>query len=1303
MTLLKHLKLGMKVSIGFGMIFILLVTAVIFSLVNINKLNDHFVEYTAISRDEMLVGRIQANLLETRLASENYIQHGGENYKKTFENRYRMMESFIFDLKGNMNKSEGQSIMEHILERAREYKSDFNKVVQYNEKRKELYNVLVDKGPEMEQSLTELLELAHLSQDEALVYGAGHALNQLLAARLHVSRFLELSEPERIKQVSSSFIEMDRLITFLEERVNTEREKELLEGVKKNKEVYSEHFKQMSSLIEDRNKVIAHLDQIGPEVSAIAEDVKLLIIEEQATYIPMMNIEYQRMVRTMVLLSVLALLFAIMIALGIIKMVIHPVRTVTNTFKEISEGEANLEVRLKVNAKDELGEMAKYFNRFMEKLHIILTENKNQSWLKTGEAELSEKMSANKDIKQLSDSIIAYTANYLSAQIGRFYIKTENDSYHLYGTYGYREFDKSSAQIAMGDGLIGQAALKKQRIIITDVPEDYLKIKSGIGTACPKYIVIVPFLFNNEVIGVMELGSFSAFGAIELKFLDEISRSIAVNISSVKAQKQTEELLEKTLIQADELQVQQEELRQSNEEFEEQTKALTESEERLQEQQEELKAINEELVEHAKNLEIQKNDINKKNDHLILAQKEIQEKAEALETVNKYKSEFLANMSHELRTPLNSILVLSELLSNKKDFSPLTEKQLEFASTIHQSGSELLRLINDVLDLSKIEVGKMEVHLEPMSFKELAYSMTKSFEQIAINKGITFNVVVDEKLPHTIVTDSHKVKQITNNLLSNAFKFTEKGGIILKMSYMDSKFLKDKTPQFETGVLISVIDTGIGVPSDKQSMIFEAFKQSDGTISRKYGGTGLGLSITKELAELLGGNIYLESEENKGSTFAFALPFESTDDNQHEEEALSTEELKEDSARIVEQVQEMLRNPSAGDEEKVLLIIEDDAHFAGILEEAGKTKGYKCIIAGSGEEGIEHAKKYKLDAILLDIGLPGMNGWEVVGRLRRTHAVNVPIHILSGNKPIGSEIDETSVIGYVQKPVSLEKMQEVFHKIEEAMAKSFKRLLLLGIEEDTRVRLEEMLGQKDILISSLNLGEEVIDLLKIEDFDCIILDLAFRDMGGVDLLRQLTSKMNRHIPIIIYTDSDLTEDEANELHKYAKSIILQGKKSMERLISEVHLFLHEINSRNDDTEGNTLGAAKEQEEGLRGRKILVVDDDMRNVFALSSILEEKGIKIVVGRNGREGIDKLIEHTDIELVLMDIMMPEMDGYEAMKQIRAHKHFAKVPIIALTAKAMKEDRQKCIEAGANDYLTKPIQTDRLISLLRVWLYK
>lgn len=1038
------------------------------------------------------------------------------------------------------------------------------------------------------------------------------------------------------------------------------------------------------------------MDNIRKVLSAIVKDQDDLLTTRHNKLIKIEN-------QTAIVLSVggfLAILLTTIISIFVIRMVVEPIKTVTNTFKEISEGDADLEVRLNIESNDELGDMARYFNTFMTKLKELITENRNQSWLKTSETELNEKLRGEQDIVALSRNMITFIAKCLDSQIGAVYIKTKDDTFNLFGSYAYNRRKNLSNEVRVGEGIIGQAILEKQTIVITNVPEDYIKIGSGLGEGLPRNILVVPFAYENEVLGVIELGSFYEFTDIQLKFIEQISSSIAITVHSAEVRIKMEELLTKTIEQSEELQSQQEELRQNNEELEEQTKALKESEAHLQSQQEELRVINEELQERTKSLEMQKNDIFTKNESLRKAQTEIEEKAEALESASKYKSEFLANMSHELRTPLNSILVLSQMLSEKKDNTPLTDKQLEFAKTIHSSGGDLLRLINDILDLSKVEAGKMDVNFESLSLSELAEYVERSFRPMAMQKGLNFEIKIEDGLPQNIVSDTQRVQQIVNNLLSNAIKFTNKG--VVTMTFHAPKNMSGVKIQNETEnfIGISISDTGIGIPFDKQAVIFEAFKQSDGTTSRKYGGTGLGLSISREFARLLGGSIYLESEIGKGSTFTLLLPHASDKKNLSIEDT-STVMLVNNEISKTDIVNDIR---VTNDNEKSLLIIEDDKNFANILLELAIEKGYKCFTAQEGLAGIELAIKYKPDAILLDIGLPDISGWKVVEKLKENKQTeNIPVHVISGGDYYNSSEKINSVLGYLNKPVSLESLDEAFLKIKNIISKPPKKLLILDESKEEFKSVSDVLNKKGFQVTLLDSGIEAFNLLKTELFDCLILDLKLKDMSGFEFLAKLRNDNIASLPIIIHAKNELTQEDDLELQKYTQNIIIKGTRSAERLVAEASLFLHDLDSKIDEKKIKIIKQEHEKEYALNNKKILVVDDDMRNIFALTSVLEEKGLKVVVGRNGKEAIQKLHENIDIDLILMDIMMPEMDGYTAMREIRKEDKFRRTPIIAITAKAMKDDKQKCIDAGADEYLTKPIDIEKLISLLRVWLYK
>lgn len=1039
------------------------------------------------------------------------------------------------------------------------------------------------------------------------------------------------------------------------------------------------------------------MDKIRTALNAISEEEANLLEKRNAQRLKMEKQTQAIMISG----GGIATFLAFLVAYFVIRIIVNPVRIVTKTFKEISEGNIDLEVRLPVNSYDELGHMSKYFNRFMEKLEEQVTENENENWIKTGKAELSEEIRNNENINSLCNNALNFIAYYVKAQIGAIYINTGNNSFKMISTYAHKENDLTH-EFKLGEGMIGQSALEKRSISIFNVPSDYIKITSGLGVATPKTINITPCIYNEEVQCVIELGSFGEFSDVELSFIKQASESIAVSISLGKTQEKMRELLSKTLIQSEELQAQQEELKQNNEELEEQTRALRKSEVALQSQQEELRVINEELEEKTKNLELQKNDILLQNERLNSAQIEIEEKAKELEASNRYKSEFLANMSHELRTPLNSILVLSQILSNKKDSTDFTQKEIQYAKTINSSGKDLLKLINDVLDISKVEAGKMDVSFEKVYLSEFSTNIRNAFEPIALEKGLTFKIEIEEDMPEFIVSDGQRLGQIVNNLLSNSFKFTHEGEIKLIFSRLNLKEVSKIKGNKNNFVSIRVQDTGIGVPIDKQKLIFEAFKQSDGTISRKYGGTGLGLSISRELVNLLGGDIYLESYEGKGSIFTLIIPEKNSQEKSLEEgkesfEDISSVIIKEKLENYDEEQQE-ITNIS----EKLVLIIEDDKKFLNLLCDLADEKGYKSLLASNGRDGINLAMEYRPSAIILDIGLPDISGWKVIDMLKENESTkDIPIHIISGREEDFNPNYFQGIIGYLKKPVSLGELYNVFRKVDSNVFESFNTLLLVGEEIQEDDLLIESLRKKGGDITVLHSGIDAYNMLKSKEFHCMILDLKLKDMNSLELLSRLEEEKLLNLPILIHTEENITEEEEEKLKRYTKSIILKGEHSLERLVDEASLFLHDVDSKIDKDKIKSIKISYEKENSLNKKKVLIVDDDMRNVFALTSILEEKGIKVVVGRNGEEGIEKLQENPDI--VLMDVMMPKMDGLTAIRVIRNNEKYSKIPIIAITAKAMKEDREKCIEAGANDYLTKPIDTDKLISLLRVWLYK
>ncbi len=937
------------------------------------------------------------------------------------------------------------------------------------------------------------------------------------------------------------------------------------------------------------------------------------------------------------------------------------------------------------------------------KRRTVMLEIREQQWLQDGLVKFSDVLRGEQNIMTLSQDMITFLATYLNSRIGALYLE-ENDTLKLTGSYAYTESDSIPKEFQVGEGLVGQAAQQKEMIVLSDIPDDYIRIQSALGEVKPNNIVIVPFLFNNQVVGVLELGSVESFTDIQVELLDHVSESIAIAVASVGSRSRLESVLKETRDQAEQLQVQQEELRQTNEELEEQTKALTVSEEELQAQQEELRSINEELEERTKSLEEQQENIRSKNVELEDARLHLEQKTEDLELASKYKSEFLANMSHELRTPLNSMLLLSKILAGNKEGN-LSERQIEFADTINSAGADLLTLINEILDLSKVEAGKILLHHEDVDIKEFAANIEMIFREVAAGNDLSFGIELSDDLPVTFRTDRMRVEQIVKNFLSNAFKFTQAGSVLLKIYPLSPG--KSAMVQGD-GIVIAVTDTGIGIPKSKQELIFEEFKQADGTTTRKYGGTGLGLSISRRLAGVLGGEILVASEEDKGSTFMLALPFQPEGSRQEPQEkktvmplAPQQEDVEHEKITEDQIVDDDRRNIRKG--EKSLLIIEDDPNFAKILADWAKEREFKTLVASNGQTGLYFADYYQPSAIILDIGLPGLDGYTVIERLKENpNTRHIPVHVISG-KENDLEAMRKGAIGFLMKPVGMDDLQNVFSKIESLISKDVKKLLVVEDDEGRADSFVGLLAGRDVDITVVTAGLDAFQHLKSGVFDCAIIDLNIADESAFELLEQIgKDEKAKSTPVVVYSDRDLSAGEIDRLNAIEQNIIVKEVKSPERLLDEAALFLHRVEDDFPEDMKASLKMVHDKESILRGKKIMIVDDDMRNVFALTSVLEEKGMQVMVAKNGRECLDQLDVDAGINLILMDIMMPEVDGYEAMKEIRKNYYFKELPIIALTAKAMKGDKTKCIEAGASDYMAKPVDSDKLLSLLQVWLY-
>ncbi len=977
----------------------------------------------------------------------------------------------------------------------------------------------------------------------------------------------------------------------------------------------------------------------------------------------------------------------------------------------IAGGDYNTPVRRR-SEKDALADALAHMTR---ELRRSREDREQQAWLNGQLTELHEAMRGEPDTDVLALNVLSHLARALNIQVGTLYVPTEASAMKIAGSYGLTAADAASAQFRIGEGLVGQAALEKRIIAVENIPQEYFHVCSSLGTLCPRHILVVPLFHEGFLVGVFELGSFEPMDPVKVRLLENAREDIAVALNSADNREQMRLLLAQTRKQANHLQVQQEELRQTNEELEQQTRALRASEERLQMQQEELKAINEELEERNHALEAQRDAIRKKNDELKNAKEEIERKARALDLASKYKSEFLANMSHELRTPLNSILILSQLLGDNKE-ETLNQKQVEFAQTIHASGADLLSLINEVLDLSKIEAGKTELHLEHVPTDDLLDAIERIFKPLADRKALSFSIEKEAAVPTAFITDRQRAYQILNNLLSNAFKFTEHGGVSLRVFRPDATISTLKSNGHlrpEETIAFAVQDTGIGIASEYQEIIFEAFEQADGTTSRKYGGTGLGLSISRELARLLGGELQVESHLGQGSTFTLYLPEQGRDrkaaEPRSEDRTPTPSPRKQQVAKsitsdmgAVKVVRDDRQRIKPGD--KTLLIVEDDPNFCQILVNLARERGFKCLVAGDGETGLHFADYYKPHGVILDAMLPQTDGWTVMERLKSNSATrHLPVHFISASERTREAL-KLGAVGFLTKPASLEDLDRAFRALENVISRPVKKLLVVEDDPVQKKSILDLIGNGDVVTTAVDSAAQGLAVLEKEQFDCMVLDLGLKDMAGLDFLARVKKMMeHQHLPVVAYTARELTPEENAELEKFADNLVVKGVRTPQRLLDETTLFLHRVEANLPEEKKAMLQRVHNPASTLKDRKILIVDDDMRNVFALSHVLEEQGMKVVAGGTGLEGLQKLAEHPDTDLVLMDIMMPEMNGYDAMKAIRENPAHAGLPIVALTAKAMKGDRKKCIDSGASDYLAKPVDMDRLISLLKVWLYR
>lgn len=928
--------------------------------------------------------------------------------------------------------------------------------------------------------------------------------------------------------------------------------------------------------------------------------------------------------------------------------------------------------------------------------HAQLLER--QGWLRSAQTGLAERIVGQQALAPLARGVLDYLGERLGVAVAAVYVREPVNLLRRIATYGFsKESERSDAMIGVSEGLVGQALLSRRVIRLDSLPDNYLKVSSGLGNGAPVSVLLAPIEEGGVINGVLELGFARQVEARDLELLELVGGSIGAAIEAAQYRQRLQAALADTQQLNEELQVQQEELRTANEGLEEQARLLRESRASLENQQAELEQTNERLGEQAESLD-------QKNAALRQAQEALEARAEDLQRASRYKSEFLANMSHELRTPLNSSLILARLLAENKPGN-LSAEQVKFAESIYASGNDLLALINDILDISKVEAGQLELAPEAVTADELVASLERTFLPVAREKGLAFDVLPHDLGPAPLFTDRQRLEQILKNLLSNAMKFTEQGGAQLAL-----KALPDDRVRF------TVTDSGIGIAPSQLDIIFDAFRQADGGTSRRYGGTGLGLSISRELASLLGGAIEVSSTPGKGSTFTLTLPrrIEAPSQLQAAPAAMPASALAPTrpappaapAARPAQQAAAPFQDDRAkpADDRRTVLVVEDEPAFAGILYDLARELGYRCLVAQGADEGLELARDFLPSAVLLDMRLPDRPGLSLLQDLKEDPRTrHIPVHVVSSEDRSEAAL-QMGAIGYAQKPASRDALKDVFRRLEERTTKKMKRILL--VEDDARQRdsVTQLISDKDVDIVAVATGGEALARLgeASAGFDCMIIDLKLPDMQGKELLRRMAEQgLQPFPPVIVYTGRNLTREEEADLMKYSRSIIIKGARSPERLLDEVTLFLHKVEAELSDERKAMLQTVRSRDHVFRGRRVLLVDDDVRNIFALTSALEQKGLSVTIARNGQDAIDKLAATPDIDLVLMDVMMPVMDGLEATRRIRTEARFQKLPIIAVTAKAMRDDHEQCLKAGASDYLAKPVDLERLFALLRVWL--
>ncbi len=1087
------------------------------------------------------------------------------------------------------------------------------------------------------------------------------------------------------------------------------------------------------NLVRDGQKISAELRGVSDDLSNA--EARLLVTRQeaarQATALTRNTVIYGSL-GALLLVSVSGIFFA--------RSVTRPLAELRRSANRIGEGDYTH--RADVTTTDEIGHLGAVFNRMAAQVQARQATLEGQDWFKSGLAQFFALYQRHRDFASVGNAVLSELATLLDARRSALYrVVSDATGTRLELCASYAA-ENPPAIFAAGEGLVGQCYTEKKRVVLREVTADYLRVGSALGAMQPVTLVIEPVNFENETKAVMELAALRPFTALQLELIARLAASLGIVFQNIENASRTEYLLRQSQALTVQLGTQQLALAEKNAELEAQTDRLRKSEMLLQEQQveltqtneeleqsneemeqanEEMEQANEEMEEKTSLLSNQKRELENSNRGIEQARVELQEKARQLTITSTYKSNFLATMSHELRTPLNSLLILARLLAENRDAN-LTPKQVQFAQTIESSGADLLEMINQILDLAKIESGTVELQLDDLAPADLRRSIEHQFRHMAEAKRLQFEVTLGEELPSRLHTDVGRFHQVIKNLLSNAFKFTETGSVKVDIRAVTSGWARSTASLNNAAsvVAIAVTDTGIGIPEDKQEIIFESFQQADAGTARRFGGTGLGLSISREIAAMLGGVLQLKSDLGKGSTFTLYLPAVLDEKVLQSRAANFREDAKPvapapkpvesvSSAISLEQLE--LEDPDVRDDrdnivpsDRVILIIEDDSRFAAILVDFAHDKRFKVLVARSARHGLALAQRFLPVAITLDLRLVDDDGWQVLDRLKHDQRTrHIPVHVISV-EPGRNRGLRLGAVSYLQKPVSKDAIDAILRQTVDFIERPVKNLLVVEDDAVQRETIKELIGNNDVHTTTVGSAAEALKALEGERYDCIVMDLILPDQSGADLIREINRRLGPQAPpVIVYTGKDLTPREETELRSLSESIIVKDARSPERLLDETALFLHRVQSRLPEAKRRMLEQVRKQDAILTGRRVLVVDDDVRNIFALTAALESYGMIVTFAESGQTAIELLQADSACDAVLMDVMMPEMDGNEATRRLRADSRFAKLPIIAVTAKAMKGDRERSIEAGASDYITKPVDTEKLLSLLRVWLYR